>query len=45
MRKHASVPRLRSLTCLVYYGWLAVRHRQLGIIAGAWRGWRRGWSR
>jgi len=45
MRKHASVPRLRSLTCLVYYGWLAVRHRRLDIIAGAWRGWRRGWSR
>jgi GT2 family glycosyltransferase len=45
MRKHASVPRLRSLTCLVYYGWLALRHRRLGIIAGAWRGWRSGWAR
>ena len=44
MRKHASVPRLRSLTCLAYYGWLALRHRRLGIITGAWRGWRSGWA-
>lgn len=44
MRKHASMPWLRSLTCLAYYGWMAMRHRRFGIIAGAWRGRRRGWS-
>lgn len=45
LRKHASMPWLRSLTCLAYYGWLAVRHRRLRLATGAWRGWRSGWAR
>ena len=44
MRKHASAAWLRSLSCLAYYGWLAARHRRLGIATGAWRGWRSGWA-
>jgi GT2 family glycosyltransferase len=44
LRKHANVPRLRSLTCLAYYGWLALRNRRFAIVRGAWRGWRHGWS-
>lgn len=45
LRKHASVPLVRSLTGLAYYGWVALRRRQPAIFRSAWRGWRRGWTR